>query len=332
MNITKESRPGLPASKIRTRDTLIRSKCTKSGAFLNQDRQWLLWRRHSSMDRAFYCAESECVMLLSRINYYYYLIEIQMVFFTRWQWCNNNTQHKNTRITQNNTPCTYKTAHEATQTITVTLHTTKAIPITGPPLWSSGQSSWLQIQSSGFNSRHYQIFWEVVGLERGPHILVNTIEELLGRKSSGSCLEHREYGRGDPSRWPRGTLYPQKLALTSPTSGGRSVGIVHSRTQAREFNCSFIPTTGRRGLWHVTCRRSHIVQTIVSQMAVRLWYPSLQVGMSQAVKCGFDSRHYSIISGNVAEPSKLSIHRSCQYIDVSSSAVVCNEEWLTSPP
>jgi hypothetical protein len=30
-------------------------------------------------------------------------------------------------------------------------------------------------------------------------------------------------------------LYPQKLALTSPTSGGPSVGIVRSRTQATEF-------------------------------------------------------------------------------------------------
>jgi hypothetical protein len=30
-----------------------------------------------------------------------------------------------------------------------------------------------------------------------------------------SGLEIREYGRRDPSRWPRGTLYPQKLALTS---------------------------------------------------------------------------------------------------------------------
>jgi hypothetical protein len=28
-----------------------------------------------------------------------------------------------------------------------------------PPLWSSGQSSWLQIQRPGFDSRHYQIFW-----------------------------------------------------------------------------------------------------------------------------------------------------------------------------
>jgi hypothetical protein len=31
-------------------------------------------------------------------------------------------------------------------------------------------------------------------------------------------------------------LYPQKLALTSPTGGGRSVGIVRSRTQATEFS------------------------------------------------------------------------------------------------
>jgi hypothetical protein len=27
-----------------------------------------------------------------------------------------------------------------------------------PPLWSSGQGSWLQIQRPGFDSRHYQIF------------------------------------------------------------------------------------------------------------------------------------------------------------------------------
>jgi hypothetical protein len=31
-------------------------------------------------------------------------------------------------------------------------------------------------------------------------------------------------------------LYPQKLALTSPTSGGRSVGKVRSRTQTMEFS------------------------------------------------------------------------------------------------
>jgi hypothetical protein len=50
-------------------------------------------------------------------------------------------------------------------------------------------------------------------------------------------LENREYGRRGPSRWPRGTRYPQKLALTSTTSSGCSVGIVRSRTLATEFVC-----------------------------------------------------------------------------------------------
>jgi hypothetical protein len=103
-----------------------------------------------------------------------------------------------------------------------------------PPLWPSGQSSWLQIRRPGFDSRHYQKK-KVVGLERGPLSLVSTTEELLDRKSRGSCLENREYCRRDPSRWPRGNLHPQKLAITSPTSGGRSVGVVRSRTQTMEF-------------------------------------------------------------------------------------------------
>jgi hypothetical protein len=71
-----------------------------------------------------------------------------------------------------------------------------------------------------------------VGLERGPLSLVRIIEELLERKSSGTGKEQRINGRGDPSRWPRDTLYPQKLALTSPTSDGRSVGIVRLRTKS----------------------------------------------------------------------------------------------------
>jgi hypothetical protein len=34
-----------------------------------------------------------------------------------------------------------------------------------------------------------------MGLERGPLSVVSTFEELLGRKSSGSGLESRDYGR-----------------------------------------------------------------------------------------------------------------------------------------
>jgi hypothetical protein len=49
------------------------------------------------------------------------------------------------------------------------------------PLWSSDQSSWLQIRRPGFDYRHYQKK-NVVGLERGLLSLVSTNEELLDRK------------------------------------------------------------------------------------------------------------------------------------------------------
>jgi hypothetical protein len=104
-----------------------------------------------------------------------------------------------------------------------------------PSLWSNGQSSWLQIQRSWFDSWRYQIFWDIVGLERGPLGLVSTTEELLERKSSGPILENQEYSCRDLSHWPCGTLYPQRLALTSPTSGYRLVSIVCSQTRVTEF-------------------------------------------------------------------------------------------------
>jgi hypothetical protein len=39
-----------------------------------------------------------------------------------------------------------------------------------------------------------------MALEQGPLSLMSTIQELLGRNSSGSGLEKREYGPGDPLR------------------------------------------------------------------------------------------------------------------------------------
>jgi hypothetical protein len=48
-----------------------------------------------------------------------------------------------------------------------------------PPLWSSGQNSWLEILRPGFDSRALQ---KIVGLERGPLSLMSTTEELLDRK------------------------------------------------------------------------------------------------------------------------------------------------------
>jgi hypothetical protein len=46
--------------------------------------------------------------------------------------------------------------------------------------------------------------------------------------------------RGNLLRWPLNTLYLQKLAPTSPTSGGRLFGIVRSRTKATEFSFSLV--------------------------------------------------------------------------------------------
>jgi hypothetical protein len=46
-------------------------------------------------------------------------------------------------------------------------------------------------------------------------------------------------------RWPRDTFYPQKLALTSPTSGDRSVGIVRLRTKGH-------------GVWFIICRKKFV--------------------------------------------------------------------------
>jgi hypothetical protein len=59
-------------------------------------------------------------------------------------------------------------------------------------------------------------------------------------------------GCRDSLRSPRDTLYLLKLALTSPTSGGRSVGIVRLRTKATEFFVVFVYI--RRGPWLITMR------------------------------------------------------------------------------
>jgi hypothetical protein len=87
------------------------------------------------------------------------------------------------------------------------------------------------------SSRRYQIFWEVVGLERGPLSLVSTTEELLDRKVAAPVLKTEITALGISRADYATSLYPQKLALTSPTGSGRSVGIVRSRTQATEFVC-----------------------------------------------------------------------------------------------
>jgi hypothetical protein len=81
---------------------------------------------------------------------------------------------------------------------------------------------------------------KAVGLERGPLSLVRTTEELLDRKvaapvykTDNTAVRIRHADHVAPS-------IRKKLAITSPTSGGRSGGIVRSRTQTMEFFFSFL--------------------------------------------------------------------------------------------
>jgi hypothetical protein len=73
-----------------------------------------------------------------------------------------------------------------------------------------------------------------VDLERGPLSFVRIIEELLERTVAVPIYKTEINGRGNSLRWPLHIFYPLKLALTSPTSGGRSVGIVRWRTKSPE--------------------------------------------------------------------------------------------------
>jgi hypothetical protein len=74
-----------------------------------------------------------------------------------------------------------------------------------------------------------------VGLERGPLSLVSTTEELLDRKVASPAYKTENMVVGIRHADHVAPSIRKKFAMTSPTSGGRSVGIVRSRTQTMDF-------------------------------------------------------------------------------------------------
>jgi hypothetical protein len=78
-----------------------------------------------------------------------------------------------------------------------------------------------------------------VGLERRPLSLMRITEELLESKSSGSGSRKPRLTAVGIRCADHTTLYPQRLELTSPTFGGRSVGTVRLRIKATELSLVF---------------------------------------------------------------------------------------------
>jgi hypothetical protein len=74
-----------------------------------------------------------------------------------------------------------------------------------------------------------------VGLEWGSLSLVSTTEELLDRKVAAPVQKTENTAVGIRHADHVAPFYPLKLAISSPTSGGRSVGIVRSRTQTTDL-------------------------------------------------------------------------------------------------
>jgi hypothetical protein len=101
----------------------------------------------------------------------------------------------------------------------------------------------LGYRSGGPGSIPGTIRKKVVGLERGPLSLVSTTEELLGRKVAAPVLKTENTAVEIRHADHVAPFIHKKLAITSPTSGSRSVGIVRSRSQTMEFSFStpYIP-------------------------------------------------------------------------------------------
>jgi hypothetical protein len=90
---------------------------------------------------------------------------------------------------------------------------------------SACRRSWCQVVSMADPYRRMLDF-----PDRSRYLFFHVAAQLYSRGSMDTVPD-----RGDPLRRPRDALYPQKLALTSSTSGDRSIGTVRSLNKATEF-------------------------------------------------------------------------------------------------
>jgi hypothetical protein len=140
---------------------------------------------------------------------------------------------------------------------------------------------------------------KVVGLEWGPLSLVSTTEELLDRKVAAPVQNPRIRPQGSVTLTMWHPLSAKKLAITSPTSSGRSVGIVLSRTQTMELFFFLVISI------NMSCRQfSDIKYTLISLPIHRnmvdlivgfaIWKrPSIFIGVAMCEHRTFDCEIFS---------------------------------------
>jgi hypothetical protein len=88
---------------------------------------------------------------------------------------------------------------------------------------------------------------------------VSTTEQLLDRKVAAPVYKTENTVAGIHHTDHVAPSFPKKLAITSPTSGGRSVGIIRSRTEATEF--SLVLERYEMNL-HMLCRRKYSTSVV----------------------------------------------------------------------
>jgi hypothetical protein len=75
------------------------------------------------------------------------------------------------------------------------------------------------------------------------------IKKIICSSSSGA--ETQDYGRRDPSRWPHGTLYQQKVGTNIATSDGHSLCIVCAWAHRPQSLVSVLQHTRRTAIFSV---------------------------------------------------------------------------------